>query len=1026
MAASVRERIIEMFDKMGMDNDCDAARIRSHYILCYFHYIQDRGKERFCKITAQCNHEQIPVPDVIKESALDFALFSKYETLLSDEGLWASVAYMSVVCPWLVADRERLARCAASLERNADSRIDLAVLYAIRKLDDGLSSPKKLSEGDKNFCENVLRIPMAVLSEVWNAICSRPCPKAEPISISRQISAALKAYNKFRIPYAKMLQDALEIQTHKKELEKAINPWEKLQQIHNRKYESGVTAEETAFLEAFESLKEVDPVDLIRAVYYKGRNDSALECSIVWEQFISAVRGHEEVLIVNPSPDFLRLTVNYMDGFAAKISFAVTDDTVAGLYKLAYKKGKLSIFPIPETPPNKYDYLLILARDYPFTETEWKGILDAGTQDCRFLAAIPSVILDSSRQTAAKLLQNAGAEITAITLLPSVLTQSSPRKKLLVEARKPQKNDHTPISCREIAYQKEKDTLIPSWGTVTFRQESFWQDRRAIQSLYESKLQQMLHPDEDRHHRDVTEVYDFSDEIKLRFSVFENRKNRIAARAYYAAIVRGGEQLIHGKRVTESIEKGLRVSSRDELEARLENAAFDERIAPYIVSDIRDFYTGKYTELSLKTIWFCCRENLKKNGYDDSKARELFEGKGLLSDLYPESAFTQDYQTAMAQRFSTEWEQIPLTQWRLLDTIMAEAVRQKYVRMNPLTSIMELVSKRASQSQMEVRNALTKKSFTVGEEKKLLAILYKKKKSGAVFVKRCVAESIWLTAAIRFFTGMTVREVCALQWSDLKEVAGSGVWQFSISKTAADDGTPTSITGRKDKNQIRLVPIPKRLRDLLLERKEFLKETFPLALQEDCPIVLRKEPEISLPNQCAPVPCIPKSAAAKCAELIKELDIPENIITMPDESGDKQTNLSQYNGDIFASNFKYRARHSCALTNGELNYVLGIEPPTTFDRHYCDYSNDLVQMSIAKKLNRWASSLFAKPAAPINRDLKKYDSVPAKEGVRQTVELTADLSELPMNAEFSVTVSTRNGYLADAVLYEKGGKKDGA
>ena len=146
MASSVRGKIIELLDKMGMDNDCDAARIRSHYILYYFYFDRDNTHDRFQRIETLCNRQQIPVPAVIAEKSLDFTVFAQFDDLLSKEKLWASVDYINIVCPQLVADRKRLAKCAPSLEKNAISRIDFSVLYTIGKLDAGISSPEELPE----------------------------------------------------------------------------------------------------------------------------------------------------------------------------------------------------------------------------------------------------------------------------------------------------------------------------------------------------------------------------------------------------------------------------------------------------------------------------------------------------------------------------------------------------------------------------------------------------------------------------------------------------------------------------------------------------------------------------------------------------------------------------------------------------------------------------------------------------------------------------------------------------------------
>lgn len=63
--------------------------------------------------------------------------------------------------------------------------------------------------------------------------------------------------------------------------------------------------------------------------------------------------------------------------------------------------------------------------------------------------------------------------------------------------------------------------------------------------------------------------------------------------------------------------------------------------------------------------------------------------------------------------------------------------------------------------------------------------------------------------------------------------------------------------------------------------------------------------------------------------------------------------MNKYLGDIFHTNFKHRANHTCSFLRGELAYVLGNKGPDTFSQHYCDYSNDMLQYSMTQKLSRW-------------------------------------------------------------------------
>ena len=73
-------------------------------------------------------------------------------------------------------------------------------------------------------------------------------------------------------------------------------------------------------------------------------------------------------------------------------------------------------------------------------------------------------------------------------------------------------------------------------------------------------------------------------------------------------------------------------------------------------------------------------------------------------------------------------------------------------------------------------------------------------------------------------------------------------------------------------------------------------------------------------------------------------------------TGQKSTDINKYGSDRFRSNFMYRATQTCLLSEAELNYVLGKRLPTTFARHYCDYTNDFAQTIIANKLERWAGT----------------------------------------------------------------------
>lgn len=76
---------------------------------------------------------------------------------------------------------------------------------------------------------------------------------------------------------------------------------------------------------------------------------------------------------------------------------------------------------------------------------------------------------------------------------------------------------------------------------------------------------------------------------------------------------------------------------------------------------------------------------------------------------------------------------------------------------------------------------------------------------------------------------------------------------------------------------------------------------------------------------------------------------------LPDAKNDLVTDFNCYHGDIFLSNFRHKANHLAFMTMGEICYMVGVNAPDTFSRHYCDYTNDYLQKEIVQKLCRWES-----------------------------------------------------------------------
>ena len=228
---------------------------------------------------------------------------------------------------------------------------------------------------------------------------------------------------------------------------------------------------------------------------------------------------------------------------------------------------------------------------------------------------------------------------------------------------------------------------------------------------------------------------------------------------------------------------------------------------------------------------------------------------------------------------------------------------------------------------------------------------------------RYMTDSKWLAGVIRMFTGMSGSEVSALNWADYRQINALEVYQFSV--IPMQEEKPQGEEALPDKT--RLVPVSTLLARMLNARLGYLKHTYGTDMRtiKNYPIVFAQEvSDSSLPDP-ETLRCSARRLAGFSREFVDKADISENILVLPinDDEG-VETDISKYEGDIFRANFRYRANHSCSMTRGEVSYILGNTPPDTFSRHYCDYTNDMIQYGMSRKLDRWTSVFERKSAAP--------------------------------------------------------------
>ena len=772
--------------------------------------------------------------------------------------------------------------------------------------------------------------------------------KPKTIKVTGTIMKAIKTYNDLKIPLSRLVSDYYIVKDHRN-LEKKDNPWIYYHKgILSKEYEVGASVIEDAFNEGAVQLvaKKKQPTDVINAAFYasKSRNDSAFELSYLLPLFFEDTKPTDHILIVNPSPDIIRFSEGMHTG---NNSYLVLDETVAKLYHMEFPEAEFFAFDKYEKVAD-VDRMLVINRDQIKEKNE---LLLSGLQCCNknatVMLCVPSIWFKSSK-TATYSIQKNGFAIDTIVIIDTAATASTPRKKVLIQL---DRIPHSSISLYMSHFDKESNIFSVLPEKKTLNTDQFLNTQKSILSLWNQDSEKLAEPRE-KH----TKQYSFSKEISLFYVIYPERKNRFAGFAFYKQIV-NTVPLCHGQMLYKRIEKGLRGKTEDGIVSALENVPFyNEELYRLICDDITKNFENHL--LSLKSLWYILFSNLKEiKKYDDSFVKELFSPENdAISDFVPGTQEISILFENISKWLRIPVDEIPLKHIEQLNLIFDSAVKRRFIPRNPLIPYLHVYTQRATERQQEVRQALVKKHFTDNEERRIINYLFERTAINGVNELGLVTNSIKLAGLIRLFSGMAVREVAALKWSDFREIGNTGDYQLVVSKYIDDDGKLISHARKSNTNRLRIVPVTRILRTVLLKRKEYL---ISLGINSyvlgEAPIILQKEEYESLLNGEEVPHCKPKRISDACKKLVETARIPEELIILPDDRNEMRTDIYKYLGDLFLSNFSNKAKNVAGLSLGELNYIIGIDAPDTFSRHYCDYSNDFIQYGIIQKLERWTA-----------------------------------------------------------------------
>lgn len=173
------------------------------------------------------------------------------------------------------------------------------------------------------------------------------------------------------------------------------------------------------------------------------------------------------------------------------------------------------------------------------------------------------------------------------------------------------------------------------------------------------------------------------------------------------------------------------------------------------------------------------------------------------------------YKTIMETSFvqSSKGELTKL--WIHLNMILNLAKAEGRFYPNPVAEyVSELVERNRAYDQ--VRHNLAKRSYEIDEEIRML---------------RCLDEHIpeqgnFVGAAISFYTGMELKEICALDWKDFQKVLDG--YQFWITKNVTGAGIVAPIS-EEFPYRYRRMPVADELEHILEKRKKYVLSRLKLA-----------------------------------------------------------------------------------------------------------------------------------------------------------------------------------------------------
>lgn len=710
--------------------------------------------------------------------------------------------------------------------------------------------------------------------------------------------------------------------------------------------------------------KAIDTVDFVRSTYFAAYSKNlCAENSLAMPYYLKFCNQPNGIIVFDANPDFI-LSVSEL-GFGAKsgVLFAQSSRRLAMLYKQRFPNLDFAFFQsdggnnvclIQIDIEEQYAGKELRFISQPVSKIYGMAIMFARRESESLLSTVADILADKIDMNDGvvhlfcpnTLLDTKGRSIRTalakkydfnwIQILPAAASSAWLKKNTIVCLTR-KKEGYSEDVCLihtdmyDNPMSDELRLICQDPWPVRMPQSEFANSQSTVNRLWEQ-----FRPKPEKDSVRKTREWKFSAEISLWYS-WSNKRGRVQYYGVPTEKQQAANPLRRGERLTPPYVYSTK--SIEDAEERFAEIIWSDKFKPIIVEDIKRAY--KYRPMTLQTFWYCHEDELKeKTGYSVEAAERIFESQpiaGLLSDGEYSLEVFQDLVEDLTDDYS---KKNSIRIWRTLNAIISLANQSGRFLPNVIGDyVRSMVEK--DRGYQQVRKNLAKRSYELEEELRMLDLLQMNLPYNGAFVG----------AAISFYCGIVNRQICALTWGDYKKLFGDEVGQLWITKELTNKGEIKTL-GLDDKNMLRRVPVVRQLVKILDKRFEFVKMNWKAedsSKLETEVMVLPIVSQADLKSRYSPADIKLAKDQMEAAADIEPMEVSISKI------GAKVTDLNEYSGDRFRSNFLYRALQTSNMSRGEANYIYGISLPTTFAKHYCDYTNDFAQLMMCRKLERWTS-----------------------------------------------------------------------